>query len=190
VEIDNDVSTEASRAVSAELSLTNNLSAEASRATSAETALNNDLSIEVVRATSVETNLGSVLSSEISRVTAAFSAEYSIHSMVVVNDVTAGSFTSASDARLKTDVAEISNALEMVTHMRPVTYNWIDETRTKVNPAEKEIGVIAQEMEMVLPNIVATDADGMKRVAYDRLVAVLIGAVKDLKAEVDALKRA
>ena len=79
----------------------------------------------------------------------------------------------------------------MVTHMRPVEYNWVNAETPTVNPGFKEIGVIAQEMEAVLPNVVKTgEEDTIKRVAYDRLVAVLIGAVKELKAEVDALKRA
>ena len=108
-------------------------------------------------------------------------------------DITALSFTTSSDARLKKDVVEVSSALSIVSQIRPVFYNWIDE-RPTVNPGHKELGFIAQELEAVMPNVVATSATAdfpdQKRVAYDRLVSLLVGAVKELKAEVDALKRA
>jgi hypothetical protein len=106
-------------------------------------------------------------------------------------DIQAGSFTSASDGRLKTDIAEIANGLEIIDHLRPVEYNWVDG-RPTINPGHKELGFIAQELEAVCPNVVKTEATeelaDMKRVAYDRIVAVLVAAVKELKAEVDALK--
>jgi hypothetical protein len=96
-----------------------------------------------------------------------------------------------SDIRLKKDISEVSNALELVNNLHPVLYNWIDE-RSTINPGYKELGFLAQEVEAVLPNVVRTGpGDGLedrKIVAYDRLVALLVGAVKELKAEVDALK--
>ena len=52
-----------------------------------------------------------------------------------------------------------------------------------------DTGVIAQEIEKVLPEIVATRADGIKAVKYDKLVALLIEAIKDLKTEVDDLRK-
>jgi len=53
---------------------------------------------------------------------------------------------------------------------------------------EHDIGVIAQEIESILPEIVATREDGYKAVKYDRIVALLIEAIKELKSEVDQLK--
>jgi len=96
--------------------------------------------------------------------------------------------------RLKSDVTNLSNALETVTQIRPVFYNWISGAAT-LNPGHKELGFLAQELEAVLPNVVSTSSDdsvlegGKKAVAYDRLVALLVGAVQELKAEVDALKK-
>jgi hypothetical protein len=79
----------------------------------------------------------------------------------------------------------------MVTELHPVMYNWVDG-RPTLNPGHKELGFLAQEVEAVIPNIVrTTQGDGLddkKVVAYDRLVALLVGAVKELKAEVEALK--
>jgi hypothetical protein len=105
---------------------------------------------------------------------------------------TQGTITSFSDVRLKTDITTLSNALDIVTHMRPVTYVWNNGHGT-TNGAFPELGLIAQEVEAVLPNVVATSSNAMlsdlKSVAYDRLVALLIGAVTELSAKVDALSK-
>ncbi len=189
----NNLSAEVSRASSAEFLLTNNLSAEVSRASSAELALANDLSAEVSRATSAEASLTVRLSAEESRFVGTFDGTIQQSTLILTGDINAASFTTASDARLKKDVVEVSCALSIVSQIRPVFYNWIDE-RPTVNPGYKELGFIAQELEAVVPNVVATAPNGdlsdQKRVAYDRLVSLLVGAVKELKAEVDALKRA
>jgi hypothetical protein len=90
-----------------------------------------------------------------------------------------GNITSNSDARLKTNIRPLDGGLEKVTQLRG--------TRFEKNGRE-EIGVIAQEIEEVLPELVVTSDDemGTKSVAYDRLTAVLIEAVKELSAKVDA----
>jgi hypothetical protein len=109
-------------------------------------------------------------------------------------EVSALSFTTTSDKRLKKDITALSNALETVTQIRPVFYNWLDG-RSTLNPGHKELGFLAQDLEEVLPSVVSTSSDytvfegGKKAVAYDRLVALLVGAVQELKAEVDALKK-
>jgi hypothetical protein len=109
-------------------------------------------------------------------------------------EVSATAFTTTSDMRLKTDVTTLSNALETVSQIRPVFYNWNNGQAT-LNPGHKELGFLAQELETVLPNVVSTTSDdkvfegGKKAVAYDRLVALLIGAVQELKAEVEELKK-
>ena len=77
----------------------------------------------------------------------------------------------------------IENALDKVLDLRGVYFNRIGKTYD-----EREVGVIAQEVEKVLPELVKEGPDGMKSVAYQNLVAVLIEAVKDLKAEIDNLK--
>jgi hypothetical protein len=96
--------------------------------------------------------------------------------------------------RLKKDVEPVVNAVEMVMKINPVYYNWIDD-RAPINPGHKELGFLAQELEAVLPNVVKTVHEGgelpdMKRVTYDRLVSLLVAAVKELKAEIDAMKHA
>jgi hypothetical protein len=109
----------------------------------------------------------------------------------VYGDVTA--FYS-SDARLKNNVVEISNALEKVKQIRGVEFDWSEEYIQTRNHIDKyfvkkhDVGVIAQEIEKVLPEVVSERDDGIKAVKYDRIVALLIEAVKELSKEIDELK--
>ena len=94
------------------------------------------------------------------------------------NFVAAGNVTAYSDARLKSDIETISDALGLVSRMRGVTFT---------KDGAKGVGVIAQEMQAVLPEVVRDD-DEYLSVAYGNIVGVLIEAIKDLQAEVQALK--
>ena len=108
------------------------------------------------------------------------------------NDVTA---YYSSDERLKENIVEIDNALEKVKQIRGVRYDWTDEhIKSKGGPdnyfmRKTDVGVIAQEIEAVLPEIVAERDDGIKAVRYERLTALLIEAVKELSARVDELEK-
>ena len=97
------------------------------------------------------------------------------------NDVTA-----FSDKRLKTDISNIENGLDKVMQMQGVHYK-----RNDVEDAKPQIGVLAQDMEAIIPEVVLTADDEMqtKSVDYGKLTAVLIEAIKDLKAEIDELKK-
>ena len=94
-----------------------------------------------------------------------------------------GDVIAYSDARVKDNVVTIGNALEKVTQLRGVSYtrNDVDDTTTK-------IGVIAQEVLEVLPEVVQEDDEGKYSVAYGNMVGLLIESIKELKAEVDELK--
>jgi hypothetical protein len=95
----------------------------------------------------------------------------------------------ASDAALKTNVVAISDALSKVEAIRGVSYDWNEAGVALGLGTEKQIGVIAQEVEAVLPELVVQSAhEGYKTVKYDKLTALLIEAVKDLSAEVKTLK--
>jgi hypothetical protein len=89
-------------------------------------------------------------------------------------------FNSTSDLNLKTNVNTIENSLDIVNSLRGVSFDW------KVN-GNKSYGVIAQELEEVLPDLVTTKDN--KSVNYNGLVGVLIQAVKELSAEVEELKK-
>jgi hypothetical protein len=75
-----------------------------------------------------------------------------------------------------------------------VEYDWIDayiEERGGEDDyfvRKHDIGLIAQEVEEVLPDIVATRPNGFKAIKYERVVALLIEAIKDLQKQVDELK--
>ena len=96
----------------------------------------------------------------------------------------AGNITAYSDIRLKENIKVIPDALSKVQRLRGVTF-----TRNDTEDLEKlHTGVIAQEVEAVLPEAVSEDNDGIKNVAYGNMVGLLIESIKELKAEVDDLK--
>lgn len=95
-----------------------------------------------------------------------------------------------SDGRLKTNVVPLANTLDKLEHVRGVSFEWNDQYRALGGSStRREIGVIAQEVEQVFPELVSLADNGYRRVDYDRLTAVLIEAVKELRKENDALKR-
>jgi hypothetical protein len=93
----------------------------------------------------------------------------------------ANTFTSTSDERKKENIETVENASEILNELRGVKFNWKDSGKPSV-------GVIAQEVEKVLPEAVETDADGMKSVSYDMLIGVLIETVKEQQRRIDALE--
>jgi len=94
-----------------------------------------------------------------------------------------GNVTAYSDITLKKNIEVIPNALDKVMQLRGITFDRKDiET-------SRQSGVIAQEVEKVLPEVVDTNEEGIKSVAYGNLVGLLIEAIKDLKNEVDELKK-
>ena len=86
---------------------------------------------------------------------------------------TAVDFTATSDARTKNDIVTITNALDKVKALRGVYFTRNGET-------DRSVGVIAQEVEAVLPEVVHTGSDDMKSVSYGNMVGLLIEAVKEL----------
>ncbi|MCG8637932.1 MAG: tail fiber domain-containing protein [Desulfobacterales bacterium] len=102
-----------------------------------------------------------------------------------VNGTIRGNNVSPSDARWKTNVTTLENSLDKVSGLRGVRYEWKDAAKG----TGEQIGLIAQEVEAVFPEAVATDKEGYKSVAYGKLVSPLIQAVKELKQENDGLKQ-
>lgn len=109
--------------------------------------------------------------------------------IVATGTVSGTAFYHTSDARLKDNVQTISG-LELVSQMRGVSFDWKKD-------GSPSVGVIAQEVETVMPSAVKTSENGMKSVEYDQIIGPLIEAVKELKAdndelraELDALKQA
>jgi len=98
-----------------------------------------------------------------------------------------GDINSSSDVRLKDNIETLEGSLDKVKQLRGVEYDRID---LKMNGEKRyhQLGVIAQEIEKVYPDMVDEDVDGMKTVSYQQLIPVLIEAVKELSQEVNNLK--
>ena len=94
----------------------------------------------------------------------------------------AGTVTANSDERLKKNIETITDALHKVKSLRGVEYD-------HKNTGDHCLGLIAQEVEQVIPQVVYEDAQGTKSVAYQNIVALLIEAVKDQQRQIDELKR-
>ena len=93
-------------------------------------------------------------------------------------------YTSASDYRLKENEVELTGALAKLDAIRPLEYNY------KSNPEFRSTGMFAHELQEVVPEAVTGEKDGeeMQGVDYSKVVPLLVAAVKELKAEVEALK--
>jgi hypothetical protein len=95
-----------------------------------------------------------------------------------------------SDRELKTNVENITDALSKIEKLNGVTFNWNDlakEVESK-DTSVKEVGVIAQEVNQVLPEVVTTRENGYMAVRYEKLVPLLIEAIKELHEEIKTLK--
>ena len=98
--------------------------------------------------------------------------------------------------RLKKDVQQLNGALDKVLKLRGVSYYWKNaEELAAINGKElfgfddrKHIGVIAQEVETVVPELVVTDKEGFKAVTYENIAPLLIEAIKEQQAEIEELR--
>lgn len=96
-----------------------------------------------------------------------------------------------SDMRAKKDVRTLSEGLDCILKLRPVMYTFSDNSvqdKFRTGGNGKEIGLLAQEVEEILPNVVLTDPEGNKLINYTAIIPVLIDAVKSLQAEIEILK--
>lgn len=95
--------------------------------------------------------------------------------------VSNGEVTAYSDRRLKTDIVKITNALEKVNQINGYTF-------TMLGTGKRQAGVIAQEIEKVLPEVVVQNENGYLTVMYSNIISLLIEAIKELDNEVKELK--
>ena len=96
----------------------------------------------------------------------------------------------ASDIRYKTNVRTLYNALDTILALRGVNFDWKRSDFPDKNfPEGRQVGFIAQEIEKFLPEVVSTDGNGYKSVAYASVVPILVEAVKTLKKHNDATKQ-
>jgi len=100
-------------------------------------------------------------------------------------DIKARSFIQSSDASLKQNVADISNSIDKLTRLRPVSFNWNGE----VPGHAKSFGFLAQEVEQVIPELVFTDdSSHLKSMNYIALVPYLVQAIKEQQEQIKTLQ--
>jgi hypothetical protein len=116
---------------------------------------------------------------------------------VVGEIVATGEITAfySSDERLKENIQILSTPLTKLTSLRGVEFDWTDEHidsrggLDKLYVQKHDVGVIAQEVEKVLPEVVVDRDDGYKAVRYEKMIPLLIEAIKELKTELDEVKQ-
>ena len=96
--------------------------------------------------------------------------------------LTSTDYNSSSDKRLKKNIKTIENALDKVIALRGVSFDWKEGSA-------KAIGLIAQETEKVLPEIVSQDENGFLGIKYNNLIGVLVEAIKDQQEQINILKK-
>ena len=93
---------------------------------------------------------------------------------------------SSSDARLKDNITAIESPLEKLSKINGVSFNWNDK-QSVYEVGAKDYGVIAQEVEEVLPELVITRDNGYKAVRYEKIVSLLIEAIKEQQTQINNL---
>jgi hypothetical protein len=111
-----------------------------------------------------------------------------------VNGTSAGTsaFQNVSDVRLKKDISPIKNGLDKVNKLNGISFNWNKDLRDDLNLDDNNhLGLIAQDVEEILPQVVSTGNDELqtKTIAYSDIIPVLIEAIKELSTEINILKQ-
>lgn len=106
---------------------------------------------------------------------------YGSKQVLLDGNITAPAYLHSSDQRLKKDIATIVEPMRLIGQLRGVHYRWKADDK----PA---YGFIAQEVEKIMPDAVATNNEGIKAVEYDQMIGPLVEAVKAQQAEIDQLK--
>lgn len=174
-------------AVSSNLSLSNNLT------------VNNDLSVikdlEVGGDLSVNTNLqvyGDLVVKTNMNVKSNLlvNNDLSVTNTLYTNNLTVtGEFSSPSDLRLKTNFVQFTSGLELVKKLNAYYYDWNTEAKQNFGFSDKkQIGLIAQEVENILPELVNDNFNGYKTIDYVKVIPVLINAINEQQSEIEKLK--
>lgn len=90
-----------------------------------------------------------------------------------------------SDERLKTNITKIADPVDKLNQLNGYEFDWSDESEFKGH----DVGVLAQEVEQVLPEVVTTRDNGHKAVKYDKMIPLLIECIKQQQIEIDQLKK-
>ena len=95
-------------------------------------------------------------------------------------------YGSPSDKRLKENIKPIKSALDKVSKLQGVTFDWKEKGITNL---KEDIGFIAQDVQKVIPELVRENKDGMLSMRHQGIAPILLEAIKELKAEIEELKK-
>ncbi len=110
--------------------------------------------------------------------------------MHVAGDATVNEVWVTSDARFKSNISELKNSLNKVNKLKPVTYNWnVEENKKNRFSDRDQIGLVAQEVELIFPELVKTTNRGYKAVNYNKLTVVLLEALKEQQIIIENLEK-
>jgi trimeric autotransporter adhesin len=158
--------------------------------------IGNSLS-NVTSSTSSQLDIGDLIMGSISATEVGIgTTSYQGQGLTVSGDVWATIFQMTSDARLKTDIRPLADALGRIAQVKGVTYEWKPPEAREIGKDmslplnQPQMGVLAQDVEAVFPEAVTTGPNGLKSVNYESLAAPLIEAVKTLKRQNETLMAA
>ncbi|NQV09271.1 tail fiber domain-containing protein [Candidatus Woesearchaeota archaeon] len=107
----------------------------------------------------------------------------STYKIDVNGDIYASGTFVPSDLRFKTNIVKLSGVLDKIDNINGVYFDWKDKKESR------QIGLIAQEVNKVYPELISTNEEGYMAMDYSKMTAVLVEAIKELKAENEALKK-
>lgn len=100
-------------------------------------------------------------------------------------------YTVVSDARLKTNISPVSDASSMIAQLQPVYFDWDKSTERGASFGDRrQVGLIAQDVEKIIPEAVSQGEDSFRTIQYEKILAVAIAAIQELQQEVSKLKAA
>lgn len=90
-----------------------------------------------------------------------------------------------SDERLKDNITELKNCLNKIKKLNVISFEWNDKQQTYCG---RDLGLVAQEVEKQFPNLVQTRKSGYKAVGYQKIIPVIVGAIKEQQYKLDKIK--
>lgn len=100
-----------------------------------------------------------------------------------------GTISKLSDAGLKSDITELDHVLDHLKQLRGVYFNWNELAKETYSVTDnKQVGVLAQEIEAVYPELIITNDKGYKMVDYSKLAPILLQAIKEQQLQIEALQ--
>lgn len=118
------------------------------------------------------------------------SSDVGTYKLYVAGNAWATGTWGSSDIRWKKNITDLSNTLDKINKLNPVTFEWRTDEFPKINfDGGVQIGLIAQDVEDIFPELVKTNSDGYKAIAYDKLNAVLIKGMQEQQSQIESQQK-